>query len=105
MEIRTQMWNNVGIIRTQSQLAEAIDKLSILESRLCSQESMFGLTWAQTKLRNMATVGKMIAQQAIANPVSCGAHCIQSENKTQLEINSLVESSSIESISTNGYTH
>jgi len=68
--IKKLMWDSVGIIRNGKGLEKAVNELSILEKGLNYDPQ----TVAESELRNMALVGKLIAQAAFDRKESRGAH-------------------------------
>lgn len=71
-EIQKIMWDKVGIIRNEQELAQTIRKLSAMKTKLpkaTDQES--------TKTHNMHTVSLLITKAAHARKKSLGCHFIQ----------------------------
>ncbi len=71
-ELKQLMWNNVGIIRNESKLTEAKNKINILKEKFayqykCPDRSCY-------ELRNMLTIAELITDFAINRKESRGAH-------------------------------
>ena len=63
--IRRIMWERVGLLRNEESLAIAVDELTAIES---------ASTIGGTRLRNMATVGRLVAWAALQRRESRGVH-------------------------------
>jgi L-aspartate oxidase len=63
--LRQVMWEKVGLVRTGEGLREALDEIGALEAEMPDGSS---------QARNMLTVGRLVAQAALARPESRGGH-------------------------------
>ncbi len=72
-KIKNIMWNNVGILRSEAGLTEAIFEFSAIEKELKSSRMCPGRE--QYELRNILTVAKSIARSALLRQETIGAHC------------------------------
>lgn len=73
--VRRVMWDHVGVVRTPSGIAQALDTLDDLideTQHLYSQHACMETVGA----RDAAFAGQAVARAAFANRVSAGAHCI-----------------------------
>jgi len=74
------MWNDVGILRTESALKRALAALSELDGALDrtgvgDTDRAYNLTWHDwLNLRSLIAVSRVIATAALARDDSCGAH-------------------------------
>ncbi|MBL0085601.1 MAG: FAD-binding protein [Ideonella sp.] len=74
------MWNDVGILRTAAGLQRALFRLDELDARLArttvaGSDRAFNLAWHDwMNLRNLISVGRVIATSALAREDSRGAH-------------------------------
>jgi L-aspartate oxidase len=68
--IKTAMWNGVGIIRSRESLAQALQKLQLIEKQLIFTPSSPG----ELELMNMLLVAKLITKAALDRTESRGAH-------------------------------
>lgn len=78
-ELNELMWEKVGLVRDQDGLQNALDKLSELSHRRKNLKvtggRKFNLAWQETlNLRNLITVGQMIATTALMRKESRGSH-------------------------------
>jgi len=86
--LKSIMWDNVGVVRTPSKLALAVSELSAMRDeadQLWNNSSSSGAGWEVVALRDAAHSGLAVAESALANRVSGGAHYvvleeIESEN-------------------------
>lgn len=74
--LRSTMWNYVGIIRTETRLTRAESDLRNLYSRVTDYYRNTNLTKAKIELRNGILVANLIAQFARRNRKSVGCHYI-----------------------------
>ncbi len=77
--LRTTMWNYVGIIRTQRRLNRAVSDLRNLRSRISDYYRYSILTRSKVELRNGIIVANIIAQFARRNPGRIGCHYVKDE--------------------------
>ena len=75
--LRSTMWNYVGIIRTETRLTRAESDLRNLYSRVTDYYRNTNLTRAKVELRNGILVANLIAQFARRNRKSVGCHYIE----------------------------
>jgi aspartate oxidase len=93
-KLKSIMWDNVGVVRTPSKLAFAVSELSAIRTeadQLWNNSSGGGGSgcWEVVALRDAAYSGLAVAESALANRVSGGAHYVvleesesESENNT-----------------------
>jgi len=77
--LRSTMWNYVGIIRTETRLTRAVSDLRNLYSRISDYYRNTLLTRAKVELRNGITVATVIAQFARRNKKTIGCHFIEED--------------------------
>ena len=91
--LKNTMWNNVGIIRTEDSLIEALSDINEIKSKFkCNKEIFRCNSVEEYELRNMLCVAECITSAALERKDSIGAHyradatnnCL-SENETGLE--------------------
>ena len=75
--LKTTMWNYVGIIRTETRLTRAESDLRNLHSRITDYYRNTNLTKAKIELRNGILAANLIAQAARRNRRSTGCHYIE----------------------------
>jgi L-aspartate oxidase len=75
--LKTTMWNYVGIIRTETRLTRAVSDLRNLYSRITDYYRDTDLTRAKVELRNGIIVAQCIAQFARRNRKTIGSHYIK----------------------------
>ncbi|KAL7496368.1 hypothetical protein ACHAWT_005072 [Skeletonema menzelii] len=89
--LKSIMWDNVGVVRTPSKLALAVSELSAMRDeadRLWNSDGGGGgAGWEVVALRDAAYSGLAVAESALANRVSGGAHYVvleesESENSS-----------------------
>ncbi|MFZ2957277.1 MAG: L-aspartate oxidase [Candidatus Ozemobacteraceae bacterium] len=68
-EVRETMWSNVGLIRNATGLTAAIGQLRKIEEELPP-----GVSRDLAEIRNIALVGRLIAEAALARKKSLGCH-------------------------------
>lgn len=73
--VKRTMWDQVGVVRTQSGLASAVDELQDLDR----EAEQLPLNWATAAVKDAITAGLAVAQAAMKNPVSAGAHFVQDD--------------------------
>jgi L-aspartate oxidase len=74
--LKTTMWNYVGIIRTETRLTRAESDLGNLFSRITDYYRNTNLTKQKVELRNGIMVANMIAQFARRNRKATGSHFV-----------------------------
>ena len=77
-QLKSLMWDNVGVVRTPSKLATAVSELSAIRDRADRmwEESNGAAGWEVAALRDAAHSGLAVAEAALANRVSGGAHYV-----------------------------
>jgi L-aspartate oxidase len=73
-EIRTLMWNFVGIVRTNRRLERAKRRLDLLETEITADYWRFKLNREMIELRNLMTVSQLTVQAAMSRKESRGLH-------------------------------
>ncbi|MBU0501772.1 MAG: FAD-binding protein, partial [Candidatus Margulisbacteria bacterium] len=68
--IKSTMWQEVGIIRSEKSLTEALNKITAVEKRLNQNP----LNREEIELRNLTLVARLIIQAALDRKESRGAH-------------------------------
>jgi L-aspartate oxidase len=75
--IRTTMWNYVGIIRTKKRLDRALSDLNYLNHRIERFYKEAKVSKQIIELRNAVLSGTLIARAAVSNPRSIGCHYVE----------------------------
>jgi L-aspartate oxidase len=71
---RSLMWQQVGIVRTNARLAEAINQLEIFKQETSGLYQQFPLAVAVNELRNLLDVALLITRSALRRQESRGLH-------------------------------
>jgi L-aspartate oxidase len=71
-ELKNTMWNNVGILRDEFSLNNAIEAIKAISSKFTYESKCFSKE--EYELRNMITVAQLIAESALNRKESRGAH-------------------------------
>ena len=70
--LKSIMWDNVGILRNEKSLTEAIEKISEIKSKFPRKSKC--INKEEYELRNMLTIAEIIAKCALLRKESRGAH-------------------------------
>ncbi len=73
-EIRTCMWNYVGIVRSNKRLQRALTRIKNIEAEISEYYTNFEINSDIIELRNLATVARLTVQCAIHRQSSVGTH-------------------------------
>lgn len=83
--LKTIMWDNVGVVRSRQNLAEAVSDLSAIlgeaETLWEQGDNTAAGGWRAVALRDAARSGLAVAEAALANRKSGGAHFVASEGE------------------------
>ncbi len=74
-EIRSFMWDYVGIYRTNKRLERAINRIELLRKEIDKYYRDYLVTTDLIELRNIATVAELIITCSLLRHESRGAHC------------------------------
>ena len=73
-EVRTVMWDYVGIVRTNRRLARALRRISTLRREIRAYYRDYLITADLLELRNIAAVGELVIRSAMLRRESRGLH-------------------------------
>lgn len=73
-EIRTCMWNYVGIVRSNKRLQQALTRIKHVETEINEYYSQFAIHADLIELKNLATVARLTVECALARQSSIGTH-------------------------------
>lgn len=83
-ELKAVMWDNVGVVRTPSGLAHAMDELETMQDR--ANELFDAHPSRETAgLRDASVSGHAVAEAALANPTARGAHFVVDDEEEDEE--------------------
>ena len=72
--IKDVMWRNVTVVRSERSLQEALDILDRLEAEARKKYAEDGDLVSSIEIRNMITVGRLVATAALTRRESRGTH-------------------------------
>ena len=75
-QLKSLMWDNVGVVRTSSKLEHAVSELTAIRDQADLLWEKDGAGWEVVALRDAAHSGLAVADAALANRVSGGAHYV-----------------------------
>lgn len=81
-ELRLNMWNNVGIVRTIDRLKNALKRVEIIKQETSSYYWKYKLTKDIVELRNLIVVSECIINSAMMRKESRGLHYIKNFPRT-----------------------
>lgn len=73
-ELRLNMWNNVGIIRSFDRLKRALNRIEMIKTETESYYWRYKITKDLVELRNLITVSELIVRSAMSRLESRGLH-------------------------------
>lgn len=79
-QLRRTMWDYVGVVRTPGGLSTAVEDLTDIQQ----EANYLHATWSTLEtsaVRDAAGAGLAVAQAALANPHSAGAHCVVADTE------------------------
>jgi len=81
--LRSVMWDNVGVVRTPAKLAHAVSELTAVRDRAEQlwEDGAGAAGWEVVALRDAAHAGFAVADAALTNRVSGGAHFVELEGE------------------------
>ena len=73
-EVRSFMWNYVGIVRTHRRMQRARRRIALVREEIESYYWDFKITGELVELRNLITVAELVVQSALRRRESRGLH-------------------------------
>jgi L-aspartate oxidase len=86
LELRTFMWDYVGIVRTSKRLLRAQNRVDLLKREIQEFYSNYRVTHHLIELRNLVTVADIIVRSALSRRESRGLHYTLDYPQTDAEI-------------------
>lgn len=86
--LKSLMWENVGVVRTPAKLSHAVSELSVIcdqADRLWMENDGRSAGWEVVALRDASRAGLAVAESALANRVSGGAHYMALDGEEEEE--------------------
>ena len=78
-KLKRIMWDHVGVVRTPVGLTHALSEIALIKEEACDLYEKSVCT-ETVGIRDAAFAGEAVANSALANRVSAGAHCIALES-------------------------
>lgn len=83
--LKSLMWENVGVVRTPAKLSHAVSELSAISEQADRLwlENGRSAGWEVVALRDASRAGLAVADSALANRISGGAHYVELDRKEE----------------------
>jgi L-aspartate oxidase len=85
-ELRSNMWNNVGIVRSMDRLKSALKRIEIIKAETESYYWKYELSKDLIELRNIVCVAEIIVTSAMSRKESRGLHYLKNFPETNPEL-------------------
>ncbi|MBP9015311.1 MAG: FAD-dependent oxidoreductase [Candidatus Atribacteria bacterium] len=72
--IKTNMWENVGLIREKRGLLQSLQILTAFKKEIAYLQESYGISPALIELQNIAETAFLVTEEALKNPLSRGTH-------------------------------